>query len=89
VTCVGLSVHAMASLVAGLIGGTGRFWLFSCALPTVVFPLLVAAVAASLEDGMPNQWLIWLLAVPVGWQFLYAQRHSELLRLGKIVKQES
>src|SRR5262245_35666117 len=45
-TCAGLSVHALASMIAGLIGGTGRFWLVSCALPTVVFPLLVAAVAA-------------------------------------------
>lgn len=84
VTCSGLALHATASLVGGVLGGTGRFWLLSCALPTVVFPLLVAGVAASLEDGMPNQWLIWLLALPVAWQFLYAQRHSALLRLGRV-----
>jgi low temperature requirement protein LtrA len=89
VTCGGLSVHALASLVGGIIGGTGRFWLYSCALPTVVFPMLVAAVAASLEEGLPNQWLIWLLALPVAWQFLYAQRHSELLRLGKLQRSAS
>jgi len=83
-TCSGLALHAVASLVGGLLGGTGRFWLLSCALPTVVFPLVVASIAATLDDGMPNQLLIWLLAVPVGWQFLYAQRHSALLRLGKI-----
>jgi hypothetical protein len=89
VTCGGLALHAAASLIGGVIGGTGRFWLLSCALPTVVFPLLVAAVSASLADGMPNQWLIWLLAIPVAWQFLYAQRHSELLRLGLIQGEES
>jgi hypothetical protein len=37
---------------------------------------------------MADQWLIWLLAVPVGWQFLYAQRHSALLSLGKIQPSE-
>jgi low temperature requirement protein LtrA len=84
VTCSGLSLHAVASLIGGVIGGTGRFWLLSCALPTVVFPLLVAEVAGAMPEGMPNQWLIWLLAAPVGWQFLYAQRHSALLSLGKI-----
>jgi len=84
VTCSGLALHAVASLIGGVIGGTGRFWLLSCALPTVVFPLIVAQIAASLDHGMPNQWLIWLLAAPVGWQFLYAQRHSALLRLGKL-----
>ncbi|HEX4686268.1 MAG TPA: low temperature requirement protein A [Nocardioides sp.] len=89
VACGGLTLHALSSLVAGLIGGTGRFWLLSCALPTMVFPLLVAAVAASLEDGMPNQWLIWLLAVPVGWQFAYAQRHSALLSIGRLAKNPS
>lgn len=88
-TCSGLSLHATASLIGGVLGGTGRFWLLSCALPTVLFPLLVAEVAAALEDGLPNQWLIWLLAVPVAWQFLYAQRHSELLKLGKIRPSES
>jgi low temperature requirement protein LtrA len=81
VTCAGLALHAATSLVAGLIGGTCRFWLLSCALPTVLFPLLLAAVAASLEDGISSRLLIWLLALPVGWQFLYAQRHSALLAL--------
>jgi low temperature requirement protein LtrA len=84
VTCAGLSLHATASLVGGVLGGTGRFWVLSCALPTVVFPLLLAGVAAALDGDLSNQLLIWLLAVPVGWQFLYAQRHSELLSLGKI-----
>ncbi len=82
--CGGLAPHAAASGVGGLLGGAGRFWLLSCALPTVVFPLLVAAVAASLEDGIGDPVLIWLLALPVGWRFLYAQRHSELLRIGRL-----
>jgi hypothetical protein len=84
VTCSGLALHAVASMIGGVIGGTGRFWLLSCALPTVFFPLIVAEIAASFDGGMPSQWLIWLLAAPVAWQFLYAQRHSALLRLGKI-----
>jgi low temperature requirement protein LtrA len=82
--CAGLSLHALASAFAGMLGGTGRFWLLSCALPTVAFPLALAGVAASREDGLGNALLIWLLALPVGWQFLYAQRHSALLRLGKL-----
>jgi low temperature requirement protein LtrA len=82
--CGGLALHALASLVAGLLGGTGRFWLLSCALPTVAFPLALATVASSLEDGIGDALLIWLLALPLGWQFLYAQRHSELLSLGQL-----
>ena len=50
----------------------------------VVFPLALAAVASSLDDGIGNAPLIWLLALPVGWQLLYAQRHSALLSLGKL-----
>jgi low temperature requirement protein LtrA len=88
-TCGGLALHALASGIAGLLGGTGRFWLLSCALPTVLFPLVVAAVAASLEDGLRNPLLIWLLALPLFWQFLYAQRHSELLRVGAIAPSRS
>lgn len=88
-TCAGLALHALASRVAGLLGGTGRFWLLSCALPTVAFPLVLAAVASGLEDGVADALLIWLLALPLGWQFLYAQRHSELLRLGKLSASES
>jgi low temperature requirement protein LtrA len=84
VTCGGLSLHAAATGMGGVIGGTGRFWLLSCALPTVVFPLLVAALAAAHDGGLADPLLIWLLAAPVGWQFLYAQRHSALLRIGKL-----
>ncbi|HEY7044440.1 MAG TPA: low temperature requirement protein A [Nocardioidaceae bacterium] len=88
-TCGGLALHALASGIAGLLGRIGRFWLLSCALPTVIFPLVVAVVAAGFEDGLGNPLLIWLLALPVGWQFLYAQRHSALLRLGKLSPSES
>jgi low temperature requirement protein LtrA len=82
--CGGLALHALASAIAGVIGGTGRFWLLSCALPTVAFPLVLAAIATSLENGLGNPLLIWLLALPVGWQFIYAQRHSALLRPGHL-----
>src|SRR5262245_52964405 len=67
-TCGGLALHALASAIAGLLGRTGRFWLLSCALPAVAFPLVVAAVASSLEDSLRSPLLIWLLAVPVVWQ---------------------
>jgi low temperature requirement protein LtrA len=87
--CGGLALHALASGIAGVIGGSGRFWLLSCALPAVLFPLVVAAVATTLDEGLPSQLLIWLLALSVGWQFVYAQRHSELLRLGKLAPSES
>jgi low temperature requirement protein LtrA len=82
-TCAGLSLHAAASGVAGLIGGAQRFWLLTCALPTVAFPLVLAALDTAYDDGLRNQLLVWLLALPVFWQFLYAQRHSALLALGK------
>jgi low temperature requirement protein LtrA len=88
-TCGGLALHALASAVAGVLGGAGRYWLLTCALPAVAFPLVVAGVAALLEDGLGNPLLIWLLALPLLWQFLYAQRHSELLRLGKIAAPSS
>ena len=88
VACGGLALHAVASLVAGLLGHTGPFWLLSCALPAVAFPLLLATVATRLEDGIGDALLIWLLALPLVWQFLYAQRHSELLRLGKLSPSE-
>lgn len=84
VCCGGLALHAAASAVGGLLGGTGRFWLLSCALPTIIFPVVVASIWSSVDDGLANPLLIWLLALPVGWQFLYAQRHSALLSLGKI-----
>jgi low temperature requirement protein LtrA len=88
-TCAGLTLHASASGLAGLLGGTGRFWLLSCALPTVVFPLVLAAVTTSLDHGLSDAVLIWLLALPVGWQFLYAQRTSALLSLGKLQPSKS
>jgi hypothetical protein len=89
VACGGLALHALASLVAGLLGHTGRFWLLSCALPAVAFPLVLAAVATNLEDGIGDALLVWLLALPLVWQFLYAQRHSALLSLGKLSPSES
>jgi low temperature requirement protein LtrA len=81
--CAGLALHAAASAVAGLIAGTERFWLLTCALPTIAFPLVLAAVDTAYDDGLRNQVLVWLLIVPVLWQFLYAQRHSALLSLGR------
>src|SRR5262245_19477628 len=89
IACGGLALHALASLLAGLLGGTGQFWLLSCALPTVLFPLVLAAVASILDDGIGNALLVWLLVLPLGWQFLYAQRHSALLGLGKLSPSES
>ena len=68
--------------MAGLIAGSQRFWLLTCALPTIAFPLVLAALDTAYDDGLRNQLLVWLLALPVFWQFLYAQRHSALLRLG-------
>ena len=37
ITCGGLALHALASGLAGLIGGTGRFWLLTCALPALAW----------------------------------------------------
>jgi hypothetical protein len=48
----------------------------------MAFPLVLAAVDTAYDDGLRNQLLVWLLTVPVLWQFLYAQRHSALLKLG-------
>ena len=83
VACGGLALHAAASGVAGLIAGSQRFWLLTCALPTMAFPLVLAALDTAYDDGLRNQLLVWLLAIPVFWQFLYAQRHSALLSLGQ------
>jgi low temperature requirement protein LtrA len=81
--CGGLALHAASSGVAGLLAGTQSFWLWTCALPTVAFPLVLAGLDSVYHDGLRDQLLIWLLAVPVFWQFLYAQRHSTLLTLAR------
>jgi hypothetical protein len=47
-----------------VIGGAPRFWLLTCALPTIAFPLVLAAVDTAYDDGLRNQLLGWLLAVP-------------------------
>jgi low temperature requirement protein LtrA len=82
-TCTGLALHTASSGVAGWIAGTQRFWLLTCALPAAAFPLLLAAVDTAYDDPVRNQLLVWLLALPVVWQFGYAQRHSALLYLGR------
>jgi low temperature requirement protein LtrA len=88
-TCAGLSLYAVASAGAGLLGGAVRFWLYSCAIPTIAYPLVLAAVATGLPEGLPVPLLIWLLALPAGWQFLYAQRHSALTEHGIIPSPET
>ena len=77
----GVALHSAASLVAGLLGHAPSFWVWSCAVPAVVFPLLLGVVGSLWTIGARPQLLVWLLALPVLWQFLYAQRSDALLAL--------
>ncbi len=77
----GVALHSAASLVAGLLGHAPRFWVWSCALPAVAFPLVLGVIGSARTIGQGPQLLVWLLALPVLWQFLYAQRSDALLSL--------
>jgi len=79
----GVALHSAASLVAGLLGHAPPFWVWSCALPAVGFPLVLGVVGSVWTIGRGPQLLVWLLALPVLWQFLYAQRSDALLSLRK------
>ncbi len=79
----GVALHSAASLVAGLLGHAPGFWVWSCALPAVAFPVLLGVVGSVWTIGQRPQLLVWLLALPVLWQFLYAQRSDALLSLRK------
>jgi low temperature requirement protein LtrA len=81
VSCGGVALHSAASLVAGVLGRAPRFWLWSCAVPAVAFPVLVGLVGSVWSLGSRPQLLVWLLTLPVLWQFLYAQRTDALLSL--------
>jgi low temperature requirement protein LtrA len=77
----GVALHSAASLVAGLLGRAPSFWVWSCALPAVAFPLLLGVIGSVWSVGHRPQLLVWLLTLPVLWQFLYAQRSDALLTL--------
>ena len=77
----GVALHSAASLVAGLLGHAPSFWVWSCALPAIAFPLLLGVIGSVWSVGHRPQLLVWLLALPVLWQFLYAQRSDALLTL--------
>ncbi len=79
----GVALHSAASLVAGLLGHAPRFWVWSCAMPAVAFPLVLGVIGSAWTIGQRPQLLVWLLALPVLWQFLYAQRSDALLSLRK------
>ena len=77
----GVALHSAASLVAGLLGHAPSFWVWSCALPAIAFPLLLGVVGSVWSVGHRPQLLVWLLTLPVLWQFSYAQRSDALLAL--------
>ena len=79
----GVALHSAASLVAGLLGHAASFWVWSCAVPAIGFALLLGVVGSVWTIGNRPQLLVWLLALPVLWQFLYAQRSDALLALRK------
>jgi low temperature requirement protein LtrA len=81
VTCGGVALHSLASFAAGVLGHAPRFWWWSCAVPAVAFPLLLGVVGSVWTVGGRPQLLVWLLTLPVLWQFLYAQRTDALLSL--------
>lgn len=81
VIVTGVALHSAASLVAGLLGRAPSFWIWGCAVPAVAFSLLVGVVWSIWTIDRRPQLLIWILILPVAWQFLYAQRSDALLTL--------
>jgi low temperature requirement protein LtrA len=77
----GLALHSVASMIAGILGHASRFWLWSCAVPAVAFPLVLGLLWGTWGFSPRPQLLVWLLTLPVLWQFLYAQRSDALLSL--------
>ena len=77
----GVALHSASSLVAGLLGRAPAFWVWSCAVPALVFPLLLGVIGSFSTLGHHAQGLVWLLTLPVLWQFLFAQRSDALLAL--------
>ncbi len=77
----GVALHSTASLAAGLLGRAPAFWVWSCAVPALVFSILVGVVWSLWPIGHRPQLLVWALILPVLWQFLYAQRTDALLAL--------
>ena len=81
VIVAGVALHSASSLVAGLLGRAPAFWVWSCAVPALVFPLLLGVIGSVWTIGHHAQGLVWLLTLPVLWQFLFAQRSDALLAL--------
>jgi low temperature requirement protein LtrA len=77
----GVALHSAASLVAGLLGRAPAFWVWTCAVPAVGFTVLVGVAGSLWTLGDHPQLLVWILILPVLWQFLYAQRSDALLAL--------
>jgi low temperature requirement protein LtrA len=80
-TCAGLALHFGASAVAGLLGHASRQWLLGWALPGTAYPLVLALGLDLAHVHPANAGLIWLLVLPVVWQYLYAQRNAALAAL--------
>ena len=57
------------------------FWVWTCAVPAVGFTVLVGVAGSLWTLGDHPQLLVWILILPVLWQFLYAQRCDALLAL--------
>lgn len=76
VTCGGLALFFLISLVGGLTARAPRLWLLGWALPCTLYPIALALLGAHLSGVA----LTWLLLVPVAWQCLYAWRRSSAPR---------
>ena len=50
----GVALHSAASLVSGLLGHAPRFWVRTCALPAVAFPLLLGVLGLGLDHRPPT-----------------------------------
>ena len=72
----GAAVYFAIAAAGGLISGARRGWLLGWALPGVALPLVLGLAAHDLGA----LWLVWPLALTVGWHLAYEARTRSAVR---------
>ncbi len=76
VMCAGLSVHFLATGIAGVSGGAPWKWVTFWAAPGVLVPIALAVWGGRFS----SEGMVWVLFAVVGWQLVYGQRGAALAR---------
>lgn len=78
VMCAGLSVHFLATGIAGVTGGAPWKWVAFWAAPCVLVPIALAVLGGDFS----SEGIVGVLFAVVGWQLLYGQRVAPLAKWG-------